>query len=88
MKLKLLSLLVIGLLLLTVVQVNAHDVTSDDADIFASHTISESASSIASIGSCDASYGCSVVDMAAPTTETLDHDDLLTELANSLGSDD
>lgn len=82
-----LATLFIALLLLLAVQGNAHDVTIESVQVQSpqEHTVATEMP-MPAIGSCGAEYGCAVTEL--PSTESSNHDDLLAELAASLGQDD
>ncbi len=82
-----LGTLLIALLLLMAVQGNAHDITieSVQAQSPQEHVVATELP-IPAIGACGAEYGCAVTELSS--SEAVNHDDLLAELAASLGQDD
>lgn len=79
--------LLIACLLLLAVQGNANDISTasvavepQQEELVASNLLVEE------VGACGADYGCSVSDIAS--SESANHEDLLADLANSLGQDD
>lgn len=82
-----LATLLIALLLLLAVQGNAHDVTSENIQSQSTQEqVVATQLPMPAIGACGAEYGCAVTEL--PTSESANHDDLLAELAGSLGQDD
>lgn len=82
-----LATLLIALLLLLAVQGNAHDVSVENSQAQVNQELVVATQlPMPAIGACGAEYGCSVTEL--PASEAVNHDDLLAELAGSLGQDD
>ncbi len=82
-----LGTLIIGLLLLVAVQVNARDITAEHPQTRITEEQGAATElTFSAVGTCGENYGCAVTEL--PASESIDHDDLLAELASSLGQDD